>query len=185
MVNILVTGAKGFVGKNLCMALQLQKQVVLYEYDLDNSSEELRKLLSKADLIFHLAGVNRPSDLSEYQTGNVGFTSELCSLLQTQGRSPKIVFASSIQAELKNPYGVSKLAAEEILRNFATNNRSECVVYRLYNLFGKWCRPNYNAVTATFCYNVAHDLPLSISDPTHMMELTYIDDVVEIVPWRN
>ena len=179
MVNILVTGAKGFVGKNLCSALRQQKQVALYEYDLDNSRNELRKSLAIADVIFHLAGINRPKDNSEYHPGNAGFTGEICSLLQTQGRFPKIVFASSIQAEMENPYGASKLAAEEILRNFATTSGSECVVYRLYNLFGKWCRPNYNAVTATFCYNTAHDLPLSISDPAHAIELSYIDDVME------
>jgi UDP-2-acetamido-2,6-beta-L-arabino-hexul-4-ose reductase len=179
MVNILVTGAKGFVGKNLCVALRQQAQVVLYEVDLDNSPEELQQALRVADVVFHLAGVNRPKEEKEYQTGNAGFTSKICSTLETLARAPKIVFSSSIQAELGNPYGASKLAAEEILRNFAAGSGSECVVYRLKNLFGKWCRPNYNAVTATFCYNAAHDLPLSISDPSHEIELTYIDNVVE------
>lgn len=178
MVNVLVTGAKGFVGKNLCVALRQQKQVVLYEYDLGNTLEELRQALTVADIIFHLAGVNRPEDVSEYKTVNAGFTEELCTLLQSLQRRPKIVFSSSIQAELENPYGASKYKAEEILREFSQNSGAECVVYRLKNLFGKWCRPNYNAVTATFCYNVAHDIPLSISDPSRKMELTYIDDVV-------
>ena len=178
-MNILVTGSKGFVGKNLCVAIRQQKQLTLYEYDLDNSQAELHKALEVADIIFHLAGINRPKDISEYQTGNAGFTKEICSLLQSLDRSPKIVFASSIQVELENPYGASKLAAEKILQDYSKVTGSECIVYRLYNLFGKWCRPNYNAVTATFCYNIAHDLPLSISDPTHVVELTYIDDVIE------
>jgi UDP-2-acetamido-2,6-beta-L-arabino-hexul-4-ose reductase len=179
MVNILVTGAKGFMGKNLCVALRQDAQVDLYEFDLDNSPKELQQAMNVADVIFHLAGVNRPKEESEYQSGNAGFTSRICSALQTLGRAPKIVFSSSIQAELANPYGASKLAAEEILRDFSAGSGSECVVYRFKNLFGKWCRPNYNAVTATFCYNAAHDLPLSISDPSCEIELTYIDVVVE------
>jgi UDP-2-acetamido-2,6-beta-L-arabino-hexul-4-ose reductase len=187
MVNILVTGAKGFVGKNLCVALRQQTQVVLSEYDLDNSPNELQRALRVADVIFHLAGINRPKEVAEYQTGNAGFTFELCSTLKDLARAPKIVFSSSIQAKSENPYGASKRAAEDILKDFAASSGSECAVYRFKNLFGKWCRPNYNAVTATFCYNVAHDLPLSISDPSREMELTYIDDVVnaflgEILP---
>ncbi len=178
MQNILVTGAKGFVGRNLCAALRRQSGVVLSEYDLDSSPEELQRALAAADVIFHLAGVNRPRDESEFQAGNAGFTAQICSALQALGRAPKLVFSSSLQAGLDNPYGRSKLAAEALLRDFAAASAAECVVYRLYNLFGKWCRPNYNAVTATFCYNVAHDLPLSISDPARTLELSYIDDVV-------
>jgi UDP-2-acetamido-2,6-beta-L-arabino-hexul-4-ose reductase len=179
MMNILVTGAKGFVGKNLCVALRHQAQVILYEYEVDNSKAELQAALKVADVIYHLAGVNRPEDVSDFHTTNTGFTEELCSLLQSYGRSPKIVFSSSIQAELDNPYGASKFAAEEILKGFSKQTGSDCVVYRLYNLFGKWCRPNYNAVTATFCFNIAHDNPIVINDPTRILELTYIDDVVE------
>jgi UDP-2-acetamido-2,6-beta-L-arabino-hexul-4-ose reductase len=187
MTNILVTGAKGFVGKNLGVALRRQVNAVLNEYDLGNSPEELRQALVTADVIFHLAGVNRPEDVTEYQTGNAGFTVELCSALRSLQRAPKIVFASSIQAELDNPYGASKRAAEATLQEFATASGAECVVYRFKNLFGKWCRPNYNSVIATFCYNIAHDLPNSVSDASREMELTYIDDVVnaflaEILP---
>ena len=165
MQNILVTGARGFVGKNLCAALRRQAEVVLYEYDLDGSPEELQQYLGIADVIFHLAGINRPKEEQEFQSGNAGFTAQICDALKTLGRAPKLVLSSSVQAGQDNPYGRSKLAAEEVLKGFAADTGAECVVYRLFNLFGKWCRPNYNAVTATFCYNVAHDLPLSISDP--------------------
>ncbi len=178
MLNVLITGARGFVGKNLSLALRQQKELGLYGYDLENSPEELRKALAAADVIFHLAGVNRPKEDNEFETGNAGFTSELCDLLGSQHRTPKIVLSSSIQAEKNNPYGKSKREAEEILRKFAEDSGAECVVYRLKNLFGKWCRPNYNSVTATFCHNIAHDLPIEISDPSHQMDLTYIDDVV-------
>jgi UDP-2-acetamido-2,6-beta-L-arabino-hexul-4-ose reductase len=178
MRNVLVTGSEGFIGKNLCVTLRQREDVRLYEYDLGHSPEEWHRSLAVADVIFHLAGVNRPRDVSEYETGNAGFTAELCSLLRGLNRTPTIVFASSIQVELNNPYGASKRKAEEVLRAFAQATGTSCVVYRLKNLFGKWCRPNYNAVTATFCYNTAHDLPLTISDLAHEIELTYIDDVV-------
>ena len=178
MMNILVTGAKGFVGKNLGVALRQQADVVLNEYDLGNSPEELRQALATAEVIFHLAGVNRPEDVIKFQTGNAGFTVELCSTLRSLQRAPKIVFTSSIQAELDNPYGTSKRAAEATLQEFVAATGAECVVYRLKNLFGKWCQPKYNSVIATFCYNVAHGLPISVSDSSHEMEFTYIDDVV-------
>ena len=181
MPDVLVTGAKGFVGKNLCAALRRQEHVALSEYDLDDSPEELRRALAKAEVVFHLAGVNRPKEVTEFETGNAGFTIELCSILRSLKRAPKIVLTSSIQAELDNPYGVSKRQAEEALRDYAAATGAETVVYRLKNLFGKWSRPNYNSVTATFCHNIAHDLPISISDPAREMELTYIDDVVSAI----
>jgi UDP-2-acetamido-2,6-beta-L-arabino-hexul-4-ose reductase len=137
----------------LCVALRRQEQVVLSEYDLDNSPEELRQALAKAEVVFHLAGVNRPKEVTEYQTGNAGFTVELCSILRSLKRAPKVVMTSSIQADLDNPYGMSKRQAEEALRGYAATAGAEAVVYRLKNLFGKWCRPNYNSVTATFCSN--------------------------------
>lgn len=177
MKTILVTGANGFVGKNLCAVLR-QKAGVLYEYDLNNTPKYLETALSKAELIFHLAGVNRPQKMEEYQSGNVGFTEEICSRLLKIGRTPKIVFASSVQAERDNLYGVSKRSAEESLQRFCEQSGSDGVVYRLKNLFGKWCRPNYNSVVATFCHNIARDLPIEISDPATEIELTYIDDVV-------
>ena len=179
MKKVLVTGSKGFVGKNLCAVLRRREDVKLYEYDIDNKPAELDAALQRVDCIIHLAGVNRPQNPDEFETGNVGFVDEICGKLQGLGRTPKIVLSSSIQVELDNPYGISKRRAEETLQRFAENTGAECVIYRFKNLFGKWCRPNYNSVTATFCHNIANDLPIQISDPAHEIELTYIDDVVE------
>ena len=179
MKKVLVTGSKGFVGRNLCAVLRQREDVELYEYDVDNKPKELDSALGKIDCIIHLAGVNRPEDPKEFETGNAGSLKEICSKLQEVGRAPKIVLSSSIQAELDNPYGVSKRLAEEELQRFSADTGAECVVYRFKNLFGKWCRPNYNSVTATFCHNIANDLPIQISDPFNEIELTHIDDVVE------
>ena len=179
MKKVLVTGSKGFVGRNLCAVLRRREDVELYEYDVDNKPKELDSALGKIDCIIHLAGVNRPEDPKEFETGNAGSLKEICSKLQEVGRAPKIVLSSSIQAELDNPYGVSKRLAEEELQRFSADTGAECVVYRFKNLFGKWCRPNYNSVTATFCHNIANDLPIQISDPFNEIELTHIDDVVE------
>ncbi|MFB3902797.1 MAG: NAD-dependent epimerase/dehydratase family protein [Acidobacteriota bacterium] len=176
--TVLVTGAKGFLGKNLCVMLRRREGLELYEYDLGVSPAILERALQSASVIFHLAGVNRPVDQSEFQKHNAGFTEELCARLLALHRAPKVVFASSVQAELDNPYGASKREAEAILERFAVASGAECVVYRLKNLFGKWCRPNYNSVTATFCHNIARDLPIEISDPSREIDLTYVDDVV-------
>ena len=176
-VTVLVTGARGFLGKNLCAALQ-RRGVTLIAHDLDSPPGFLEAAVRRADLIYHLAGVNRPQRIEEFETGNAGSTSELCSLLRAAGRAPKIILSSSIQAEFDNPYGRSKWHAEETLRVFCEESGAEGVVYRLKNLFGKWGRPNYNSVTATFCYNVARGLPIEISDPGRELSLTYVDDVV-------
>lgn len=178
MKKVLVTGAKGFVGRNLCAALRQREDIDLIALDIDHSPIELAEGLSNADVIFHLAGVNRPKDPAEFSVGNSGVVEDLCRKLNELGRAPKIVLTSSIQAELDNPYGVSKRQAELALETFAGKTGAACVIYRLKNLFGKWCRPDYNSVTATFCHNIANGLPITISDPTHSMELTYIDDVV-------
>ena len=178
MKKVLVTGAKGFVGRNLCSVLRLREEIELYEYDAKSKPEELDWALGKIDFIIHLAGVNRPENPDEFETGNTGTIAEICSKLKTIGRSTKIVLSSSIQAELDNPYGVSKRNAEEVLRRFAGEAGAECVVYRFKNLFGKWCRPNYNSVTATFCHNIANNIPIQISDPFNEIELTHIDNVV-------
>lgn len=178
MMNVLVTGSKGFVGKNLCVVLLAMERVQLFEYDSDNTPEELEVMLGEADVVFHLAGVNRPLDEAEFKAVNADLTEEICRILQQLGKKPKIVFASSIQAEHDNPYGVSKRLAEQVLDSFAAGMGARVVIYRFKNLFGKWCSPNYNSVTATFCYNIAHGLPVTISDPNHTVELTYIDDVV-------
>ncbi|MFA7373593.1 MAG: NAD-dependent epimerase/dehydratase family protein [bacterium] len=178
-MQVLVTGARGFVGRNLCVALRRLPDLRLFEYDVDSRPQDLDEALKTADIVFHLAGVNRPQNVEDYQTGNTDFTAEICDKLQQWGCAPRIVMSSSIQAELDNPYGVSKRLAEESLKRFAADTGAQCVVYRLKNLFGKWCRPNYNSVTATFCYNAAHGLPLQISDRKNVVELTYIDDVVQ------
>jgi len=177
--KVLVTGSKGFVGRNLCVVLRQREDVELYEYDLDKKPAVLDVVLQQVDFVIHLAGVNRPENPKEFETGNAGSLKEICSKLQELGRVPKIILSSSIQAELDNPYGVSKRRAEEELQRFAEHIGAECVVYRFKNLFGKWCRPNYNSVTATFCHNIANDLPIQISDPAHEIDLTYIDDVVK------
>jgi UDP-2-acetamido-2,6-beta-L-arabino-hexul-4-ose reductase len=176
--RVLITGARGFLGRNLVAHLAAATECETLLFDCENSKEELERFLNVADIVFHLAGVNRPKDPKEFETGNTGLTEELCQILQKAGRSPKIVFSSSIQADLGNPYGSSKLKAEETLRAFGTATGADVRVFRLKNLFGKWCRPNYNSVTATFCHNIAHDLPISISDPSNEVELSYVDDVV-------
>jgi len=179
IVKVLVTGSNGFVGKNLCSGLRRREDVALFNYDLGSNPKNLENGLAEADVVFHLAGVNRPEREEEFFKGNAGSTEEICGLLRELGRVPKVVLSSSIQAELDNPYGVSKRKAEEALRGFAEETGAACVVYRFKNLFGKWCRPNYNSVTATFCHHIAHDLPIQISDPKNEIELTYIDDVVD------
>lgn len=180
-LSVLVTGAQGFVGRNLCVVLKRLENVELYEYDISNTPSELTDWLQKAQVIVHLAGVNRPQTLEEYQSGNAGFTAQICDKLVELGRSPRFLLSSSIQVDLNNPYGDSKRGAEEALRSYCEKTGAEGVVYRFKNLFGKWCRPNYNSVTATFCHNIAHDLPIQISDPANEVDLTYIDDVVSAV----
>lgn len=149
------------------------------KYNLNSDISELYEALQQVDCIIHLAGVNRPEDPKEFEIGNVGSIKDICDKLKDIGRTPKIILSSSIQAVLDNPYGVSKRLAEEELQRFSADTGAECVVYRFKNLFGKWCRPNYNSVTATFCHNIANDLPIQISDPSNEIELTHIDDVVE------
>jgi UDP-2-acetamido-2,6-beta-L-arabino-hexul-4-ose reductase len=177
MKKVLVTGAKGFVGRNLCAVMKHDEKIETHEFDLDTPPGVLENALENVDFIFHLAGVNRPEDPKEFETGNAGSIEEICRSLKAMGRTPKIMLSSSIQAELDNPYGKSKLQAELALQRFSETTGGTAVVYRFKNLFGKWCRPNYNSVTATFCHNIANDLPIHISDPTHEIELTHIDEV--------
>jgi UDP-2-acetamido-2,6-beta-L-arabino-hexul-4-ose reductase len=176
--RVLVTGARGFVGKHLCGALRQQKDLEVLEHDLGDPRPALEDALLGADVVFHLAGVNRPERLEDFATGNAGFTGELLQLLQAARRSPKVVLSSSIQAERDNPYGSSKRDAEGELRRYCEATGAEGVIHRLKNLFGKWSRPNYNSVVATFCHNIANDLPIQISDPANVVDLTYIDDVM-------
>lgn len=177
--KILITGGRGFLGRNLVSRLLDRKDCKLTICDRGDSIEDLRQWALSADIIFHLAGVNRPRNPADFDEGNRGLTEQLCQALREKRCAPKIVFSSSIQAELDNPYGLSKVKAENILSQFSSETGATIRIYRLKNLFGKWCRPNYNSVTATFCHNIANDLPISISDPGREIELSYVDDVVE------
>jgi UDP-2-acetamido-2,6-beta-L-arabino-hexul-4-ose reductase len=178
MKSVLVTGAKGFIGKNLIVALKRRGDVDVIEYDLDSPTGLLEKVLAKADVIYHLAGVNRPERIEEFTEGNFDFTRKACNTLKRLGRKPVLVLSSSTQAALDNPYGISKRQAEEATFDFGGETGATVVIFRLHGVFGKWCRPNYNSVVATFCHNIARDLPIAISDPAREIELVYVDDVV-------
>lgn len=192
-MKILVTGAAGFVGKNLVASLRnLQKGFdrtrpglsveQIYEYDLDTDPGLLDTFCREADFVFHLAGVNRPKDPAEFMAGNFGFTSRLLEALKEAGNRCPIMLASSIQAtcigRYDSDYGRSKKAGEELLFDYSKETGAPVLVYRFPNLFGKWCRPNYNSAVATFCHNMANDLPITVTDPAIRLELLYIDDLV-------
>jgi UDP-2-acetamido-2,6-beta-L-arabino-hexul-4-ose reductase len=177
-MNVLVTGARGFIGRNLTAHLRPREGCAVTPFDVDNSPDDLRAGLEKADIVYHLAGVNRPPITGEFEIGNAGLTRDICQILCELGRTPVIVMSSSVQATLENPYGISKRHAEDALREFAAQSGARVRIYRLKNVFGKWCRPNYNSVVATFCHNIANDLPIRISDPSRELELVYVDDVV-------
>lgn len=180
MQKILITGSNGFVARNLITALTRQEELAVLTFDHSQSLEQLAHDLAQADFVFHLAGVNRPQDVDEFDRGNRGLTEYLIAELIKNGRAVPIVYSSSTQAEHDNPYGRSKLAAERALEDYGANMKVSVFPLRLPNLFGKWARPNYNSVVATYCHNVAHDLPLTISDRQNKLELAYIDDVVEL-----
>lgn len=176
-MRVLVTGAQGFVGRNLCAVLQPETDLTVTAYDIDSQPAVLEEALATADVVVHLAGVNRPQNVEEFATGNAGFTRELLDRLRAVGRTPKFLLSSSIHAAGDTPYGLSKREAEAALQEFCAETGACGVIYRLKNLFGKWCRPNYNSVTATFCHNIARGLPIQISDPANEVDLTYVDDV--------
>lgn len=193
-MNILITGAAGFVGKNLTVALENIRDGkdrthpgltvdALYCYDLDSPKELLDEACANADFVFHLAGVNRPQDPKEFMEGNFGFTSELLSALKRHKNTCPLMISSSIQAtcigRYDSDYGRSKKAGEELVFAYGEETGAPVLVYRFPNLFGKWCRPNYNSAVATFCHNMAHDLPITVSDPATSLELLYIDDLVD------
>lgn len=178
MKTFLVTGAKGFIGKNLVVALKRRADVAVIEYDINSPVGFLEEGLAKADVIYHLAGVNRPERVEEFTEGNIDLTRQVCDTLRRLGRMPLLVLSSSTQAALDNPYGLSKRQAEEAVFDFGRETGASVFVFRLHGVFGKWCRPNYNSVVASFCHNIARDLPIAISDPAREIELVYIDDVV-------
>lgn len=194
MMKILVTGAKGFVGKNLCAQLNNIKEgkaknypveiEEVFEYDIDSSSEDLDRYCKEADFVFNLAGVNRPENPEDFKKGNFGFASTLLDTLKKHDNKCPVMLSSSIQATLigryaGHPYGESKKAGEELFFEYANETGAKVLVYRFPNLFGKWCRPNYNSAVATFCNNVANNLPIQVNDPSVELELLYIDDLVE------
>ena len=177
-MNILVTGAKGFVGRNLVADLKANDLGNIFEYDKESKIEDLRKWVAEADFIYHLAGVNRPKDEAEFMEGNFGFTSDLLDIMREMGSKAPVLITSSIQAALDNPYGKSKKAGEDLMFAFAEENKSPVYVYRFANLFGKWSRPNYNTVVATFCHKISRNEEIQINNPKAPIELCYIDDVV-------
>lgn len=176
-MKVLVTGANGFLGKNLIVHLQERNDIQVISFTRENSPEELPKLVAAADFIFHLAGVNRPQDPAEFKAGNTDLTSSICAAVVASGKKIPIIYTSSSQAELENPYGVSKRAAEEALQKLL-NNSNPVHIFRLPNVFGKWVKPNYNSAVATFCHNIIRDLPIQINDPSARINLVYVDDVV-------
>jgi UDP-2-acetamido-2,6-beta-L-arabino-hexul-4-ose reductase len=182
VLKVVVTGAKGFIGKNLSLALR-RAGVYVAEIEVDSPPDALLAMVHGTDVVFHLAGVNRPQHDGEFQTGNVGSLEELLAAIDHVAAKesvarPLIVLSSSVQAEHENPYGRSKLVAEQVLEAHSIRTGGPAVIYRLPGVFGKWCRPNYNSVVATFCHNIARDLPITISDPSRIVELVYVDDVV-------
>lgn len=176
-MKILVTGAGGFIGKNLISVLHNMDNCEVLEFHAKDGHECLRTYCAACDFVFHLAGVNRPEDEAEFETGNVEFTRILTSFLAEGSRCP-VIFSSSLQAELDNPYGRSKRGAEKILREYEEKTGTRAALYRLPNVFGKWCRPDYNSVIATFCHHTANGLPVHVRDENRMLRLVYIDDVV-------
>lgn len=194
-MNILVTGAKGFVGKNLVAQLHniqdgkarwypVSSDLKVFEYDIDSDPAELETYCKNADFVFNLAGVNRPKDQSEFMKGNFGFASTLLDTLKKYGNKCPVMLSSSIQATLigrygTSDYGKSKLAGEELFFDYSKETGAKVLIYRFPNLFGKWCRPNYNSAVATFCNNIANDLPIQVNDRATELELLYIDDLVD------
>ncbi len=177
-MKILITGAYGFIGKNLTAQLKQTGTHELLLIGHQDSWSQLAEKLAMADFIFHLAGVNRPESPAEFQIGNAQLTTQICDHLQNIGHCPPLVLTSSTQALLENPYGISKRQAEETVQAYAAASSAPVAIYRLPGVFGKWSRPNYNSVVATFCHNIAHDLPVTVNDPTRRLDLVYVDDVV-------
>ena len=177
-MKVLVTGAKGFIGKNLVSTLEREDKYEIICIDRENSKEELEKGVLNSDFIVHLAGINRPKNEEEFFEGNTGLTEEIIEILKKNNKNTSILITSSIQADLDNAYGQSKKGAEEALIKYMADTKGNVFIFRLPNVFGKWCRPNYNSAIATFCHNIARGEEVWISDPSKEMTLVYIDDVV-------
>lgn len=188
-MKILITGANGFIGKNLVAALKniqdgkdkttgLSPEIEICEFDVDTDKALLDAYCRDCDFVFNLAGVNRPQNTDEFMTGNFGFATTLLDTLKKYKNTCPVMLSSSTQAALENPYGQSKKAGEELFFRYAAETGAKVLVYRFPNVFGKWCRPNYNSAVATFCHNIANDLPITVNDRNHPMTLVYIDDVV-------
>ena len=177
-MKVLVTGAKGFIGRNLVTTLKQDTNLEVIEVDIKQSVEELKQATLESEFIFHLAGINRPKDEKEFFEGNTGLTETIIETLQQHQKKTPILITSSIQAELENAYGQSKKAAEEVLKKYADETGASIYIYRLPNVFGKWCRPNYNSVVATFCHKIARDEEIWVNDRNILLNLVYIDDVV-------
>lgn len=180
-MRVLITGSEGFIGKNLRVHLGRHEDVEALTFDVSTNPRSLPTLLKEAEAIIHLAGVNRPKDPAEFLSGNIGLTSDLATELERSGQAKQILFASSIQAELDNDYGKSKRAAEDRLKAYSEKTGARVRVFRFANVFGKWCRPNYNSAVATFCHNIAHELPIMVRDPAAPLRLLYVDDAAEAI----
>lgn len=178
-MNVLITGSNGFIGKNLIERLSRIKEVKIFKFDKNTTFVELEKYIERIDFIFHLAGVNKPEKNEEFYKGNSELTRELITLIEKAKKKIPILISSSTQAQSNNDYGQSKLKSEKILEGYALKNSVPIYIYRLPNVFGKWCRPNYNSVVATWCHNITRDIPLKINDKDVILTLVYIDDVVE------
>ncbi|RWU12949.1 SDR family oxidoreductase [Pseudidiomarina gelatinasegens] len=180
-MKLLITGANGFVGKNLIIHLGEIDDIEVISFTRENKIDELPHLLNKVDAVIHLAGVNRPKDDYEFQVGNADLTVALCEAVKQQARAIPIVFSSSIQADRNNAYGCSKKAAEDALLSLSEKTGNPVYIFRLANVFGKWCKPNYNSMVATFCHNIIRDIPIQVHDETAEVQLVYVDDVVRMM----
>lgn len=179
-MKVLITGASGFIGKNLCTGLSLRDDVEIITFTRDQSLDDLKDLVKQVDFIYHLAGINRPKSDDEFATGNTNLTKLIVDTLRQAGKKTPLLVTSSTQATQDNPYGKSKLAAEGFVFDWHKESGAPVFVYRLPGIFGKWCKPNYNSVVATFCHNIANNLPIQIANPSHVLTLAYIDDVIDM-----